>query len=221
MTICLYFIISADAFKVFSHARKFPDDEKPTGFSALKALLDVVCLNSRVKLESKEGKVAPSGDATELGLYRFCETAVHKAVMNAFVEDYREHHPKLFEIPFNSANKWQLSIHNMGNMNLVGEDRVSSACTEMIMFKGAPDVLLSKCSRYINSAGDIVAINDEFSALYNAVYEDFGGEVVQCVYLFTVYLLILSVTGRASAGLCNASPDNQRAAGACRKPRLL
>lgn len=44
------------------------------------------------------------GDASEVALFRYCQTFVD-------VETYREKYPKIFEIPFNSKNKWQLSIH--------------------------------------------------------------------------------------------------------------
>lgn len=165
-----------EALKMLSRVRKNPNEPHPAGYAPLRALLDVVCLNSRVKMEQKGDTTAPVGDATELGLYRYCERAVHKAVVNAYVEDYREHHSKLFEIPFNSANKWQLSIHDMGPMHFSGVDREPLDCTEMIMFKGAPDVLLSKCSRYMDEMGEIKKIDDAFTALYSTVYEDFGGE---------------------------------------------
>ena len=175
----IWFIMcqTEEALKMLSRVRKNPNEPHPAGYAPLRALLDVVCLNSRVKMEQKGDTTAPVGDATELGLYRYCERAVHKAVVNAYVEDYREHHSKLFEIPFNSANKWQLSIHDMGPMHFSGVDREPLDCTEMIMFKGAPDVLLSKCSRYMDEMGEIKKIDDAFTALYSTVYEDFGGEV--------------------------------------------
>ena len=29
------------------------------------------------------------------------------------IEDYRTANPKVHEVPFNSSNKWQMSIHSM------------------------------------------------------------------------------------------------------------
>jgi sodium/potassium-transporting ATPase subunit alpha len=45
-----------------------------------------------------------SGDASEQGLTKFVEPI-------RSTRDYREKNPKIFEIKFNSTNKWQLSIH--------------------------------------------------------------------------------------------------------------
>ena len=32
------------------------------------------------------------------------------------IEDYRTANPKVHEVPFNSSNKWQMSIHSMQYM---------------------------------------------------------------------------------------------------------
>jgi magnesium-transporting ATPase (P-type) len=53
------------------------------------------------------------------------------------VEVYRSANPKVHEIPFNSSNKWQMSVHARNGR-------------EVMFLKGAPDVLLDKCySRYV------------------------------------------------------------------------
>lgn len=128
----------------------------------LRQLLDVATLNSRVALEQQGDKMMPNGDATELGFYRFC-TGVLKTVLNIDIEAHRTKFPKLHEIPFNSSNKWQMSIHRMENQ-------------DMIFLKGAPDVLLSKCAYYLDSNGDATPVDEAFRALYTASYEEFGGQ---------------------------------------------
>jgi sodium/potassium-transporting ATPase subunit alpha len=45
----------------------------------------------------------------------------------------------------------------------------------MILMKGAPDVLLNKCSRYVSSDGSIKDMDQDFNSAYNTVYEQFGG----------------------------------------------
>lgn len=45
-----------------------------------------------------------SGDASEQGLTKFVEPI-------RATRDYRDQNPKVFEIKFNSTNKWQVSIH--------------------------------------------------------------------------------------------------------------
>jgi magnesium-transporting ATPase (P-type) len=45
------------------------------------------------------------GDASETAILQFCEIVVGK------VEDYRAKNKRVCDIPFNSANKYQVSIH--------------------------------------------------------------------------------------------------------------
>ena len=51
------------------------------------------------------------GDASESALIKFTEQLTD-------IEDFRKDYPKVAEIPFNSVNKWQLSIHEQ-----TGEDK--------------------------------------------------------------------------------------------------
>ena len=137
-----------------------------TESSQLRALMDVAVLNSRVVLEKKdeEAPLTPNGDATELGLYRYFGNAI--ADRNGVdIEAYRAENQKVWEIPFNSANKWQMSIHSMRRND--GK--------EILLLKGGPDVLLTKCSYYLNDKGEEVPIDDAFTTLYNETYEAFGG----------------------------------------------
>lgn len=131
----------------------------------------VMSLNSRVVLESKDGELDFFGDATELGIHRYCEAAVPKFLCSCKLESFRQTNKKLFEIPFNSSNKWQMSIHR-----IVDEYSSMARCSkELLLFKGAPDVLISKCSQFIDHEGSIVPMTDEFLTDYSAVYEEFGG----------------------------------------------
>ena len=49
-----------------------------------------------------------SGDATEAAIMKLCELTGG----SGNVEVYRNSNPKVFEIPFNSLNKYQVSIHS-------------------------------------------------------------------------------------------------------------
>ena len=69
--------------------------------------IDIAALNSRVKFDKTDVPFDQRqilGDATETGLTRFA---------GRYLPDYDEHQkkfPKVFEIPFNSTNKWALVI---------------------------------------------------------------------------------------------------------------
>ena len=45
----------------------------------------------------------------------------------------------------------------------------------VLLLKGAPDVLMSKCSSYLAADGSILPCDDAFATLYTDVYERFGG----------------------------------------------
>jgi sodium/potassium uptake antiporter P-type ATPase alpha subunit len=133
-------------------------------------LMEVATLNSRIVMERENAEddnspFKPVGDATELGLYKFLTTCV-KNRTGMEIEDYRQANKKVFEVPFNSSNKWQMSIHNMQSLD--GK--------QLLLLKGAPDVLLSKCSHYVAEDGSYQKIDQKFDEIYTVAYEHFGGE---------------------------------------------
>jgi sodium/potassium-transporting ATPase subunit alpha len=137
----------------------------------MRQLIDVAALCSRVTLETDTSPdaapnaVKPLGDATELGLYRFFGGCLGKDYGGEGIEPHRSGNPKVHEIPFNSKNKWQMSVHTLAGQ----------AGKQIICMKGAPDVLLNKCSRYISVDGTIANMDMDFTTAYNTVYENFGG----------------------------------------------
>jgi len=103
------------------------------------------------------------GDATESGYLRLV----------AKVTDYqalRDAAPKLFEIPFNSVNKFQLSIHDgLAAHRDDGVDRV-------LIIKGAPEVILSKSTVYVDSSNNsaLGEIDEAFNAAFQTQYDALG-----------------------------------------------
>ena len=73
------------------------------------------------------------------------------------IEEYRAANPKVHEVPFNSSNKWQMSIHTMKHTG-----------TQLLLLKGAPDVLLDKCSHYLAEDGTHKPCDETFSAVSTA-----------------------------------------------------
>ena len=70
-------------------------------------VIDIAALNSRVKFDRMDVPFPERqilGDATETGLIRFA---------GRYLPDFDAHrtqYPKVFEVPFNSTNKWALVI---------------------------------------------------------------------------------------------------------------
>lgn len=121
-------------------------------------------------------KVKIIGDASESALLRFCDPL--KAV-----EVIRERFPKVSEIPFNSRNKWQLSVHKIPKKidSIFTEERTSSEFLELIgeeaykdemlvVIKGAVERMLPQCS-YIWEEGKMVEITEKHKETINKAYE--------------------------------------------------
>ena len=71
------------------------------------------------------------GDATDSGLLRFADKIIG-------VDDIRDAFARVFSIPFNSKNKWALTMVRVpgDNDNLV------------VMIKGAPEYVIKKCGSF-------------------------------------------------------------------------
>lgn len=62
-----------------------------------------------------------------------------------------------------------MSIHKQSGQN--------NQEINVLYLKGAPDVLLSKCSHYLSDNGEKKLIDDDFMKTYVLRYEAFGGNV--------------------------------------------
>lgn len=113
----------------------------------------------------KEGDpLTPAGDATELGLNYFFENVI-KTRSGMDIDTYRNMNFKVHEIPFSSTSKWQMSIHALTHQ--MGK--------EFIFLKGAPDVLIDKCSQFVGIGGDFVDIDLSFMSAYREACDSFAG----------------------------------------------
>ncbi|KAJ1946349.1 hypothetical protein FBU59_002049, partial [Linderina macrospora] len=85
-----------------------------------------------------------NGDATDSSILRFAEhlQPVAKA---------QGKYSKLFEIPFNSKNKWMLSLRQL----------VGTPSNPVLLVKGAPDVLLQRCSSIQSANGDVLPLDKD------------------------------------------------------------
>lgn len=97
-----------------------------------------------------------TSDASEQGLVKALQ-------LMRDVEEERRANPKSFEIPFNSTNKFQLSIHDP-----------EEGGSPLLVFKGAPERVINFCS-YININGKAVPLTDEWRKRFNDAYETLGG----------------------------------------------
>lgn len=99
-----------------------------------------------------------TGDASESGLIKGVQLLKD-------VKAYRAMYPKLFEIKFNSTNKWQLSIHKNA------ED--PSDTVPLMVLKGAPERVIQICS-HIMIDGQVVPMTKELEQSFLKGYEAMG-----------------------------------------------
>jgi sodium/potassium-transporting ATPase subunit alpha len=112
-----------------------------------------------------------SGNPSDVALLTYCERF-------CFTKLLREQYPIIFEIPFNSKNKWQLVI-----VKTIGSVVANPGEVEYeVLMKGAPEVVLARCNAYAFSRGVNLTstADEEFFELFKATYERFasGGKRV-------------------------------------------
>lgn len=103
----------------------------------------------RPPIPINERKVA--GDASETAILKFLEGLVQN------VEKKRHQMPKVCEIPFNSTNKFQLSIHRKASGKF------------LLVIKGAPEKIVDRCSTYLINEEDEILNDARRSEIMEAV----------------------------------------------------
>ncbi|KAF8072642.1 Atpalpha [Scenedesmus sp. PABB004] len=96
------------------------------------------------------------GDATDSGLLRYCDRLAPSGLV-------RMAYKKVFDIPFNSANKWSLAVTSCPG----------DAAHQLVLMKGAPEIVLTKCSHHLRDGAE-APIDEAFRGTMNAAYERCG-----------------------------------------------
>ncbi|XP_030607358.1 sodium/potassium-transporting ATPase subunit alpha-2 [Archocentrus centrarchus] len=99
-----------------------------------------------------------AGDASESALLKCIELCCGR------VCDMRARNPKVAEIPFNSTNKYQVSIHEV-------EDNPSG---HILVMKGAPERILDRCST-IMMYGEEQPLDEVWREAFQSAYLELGG----------------------------------------------
>ncbi|EGO02905.1 hypothetical protein SERLA73DRAFT_165832 [Serpula lacrymans var. lacrymans S7.3] len=162
-----------DISKVVSSA------SQPGRFSALKALHMVARLCNGAKFNAASENLpieepTVKGDPTDSAVLRFSQSLSIPSLdvdTTALLSSWK----KTFEIPFNSRNKWMLTVVN--HCQESGE----KGSEPWLLVKGAPDVLFPSCESIMNTDGTIVPFGNDarrgISALQNE-WSDQGQRVL-------------------------------------------
>jgi sodium/potassium-transporting ATPase subunit alpha len=130
----------------------------------VKEIMNISTLNSRAKFDRVDVPVSQRqilGDATETGLVRFAGEQFGKQ-FDTLPDEY----PKVFEIPFNSDNKWAMTIHKKEHSN--------GSLT--LYVKGAPERVLNLCSSILLADGTSAPLSEKHKAAFQETYTYMAGQ---------------------------------------------
>ena len=91
------------------------------------------------------------GDATDSAILRFSEGLVVPSI-GVSTPSLLESYEKTFGIPFNSRNKWMLTLVH-------GSAKAESEADKWMLVKGGPDVLFPKCSSIMKADGSVIPLD--------------------------------------------------------------
>lgn len=115
------------------------------------------------------------GDATDTAILRFTESFT-QSNSGFDAASLVASHDKLFEIPFNSKNKWMLTVVrdrvNLGNNN----NEKHEGGDPLMLVKGAPDVLFPACSQALSANGAAVPFDDRVLRQISALQSEWSSQ---------------------------------------------
>ena len=136
-------------------------DRTSPGFKAL-AKIATLCNRAEFKIGQDDKPILKrevNGDASEAALLKCMELALGD------VMGIRKRNKKVCEIPFNSTNKYQVSVHESDNPD---DPR------HLLVMKGAPERILDRCST-IFIGGKEKVLDEEMKEAFNNAYLELGG----------------------------------------------
>ncbi|CDQ98038.1 unnamed protein product [Oncorhynchus mykiss] len=128
------------------------------------ALARVAALCNRAQFKAAQDQLPilkrdVAGDASESALLKCIELSCGS------VRQMREKNKKVAEIPFNSTNKYQLSVHETEDEN---DNRY------LLVMKGAPERILDRCSSILIQ-GKEQPMDEEMKEAFQNAYMELGG----------------------------------------------
>lgn len=122
-----------------------------------------------------------NGNATDEAVLRFAE-----AVSSGSSTRPNEYE-RVYQIPFNSKNKWMLTLHKT-TAKPQGPELNESNETYLVYVKGAPDVLLPKCTSYWSGVdNEVKQLDDSAKQMFSAFQEEMSKKAERVIVLCQRY----------------------------------
>lgn len=115
--------------------------------STAEQLICLALLCNNAKFDANTGKI--EADATDKAIMEFA--------LNHTSYQVKDSYKTISEIPFNSRNKWMMKLVQpiLPSPHFSIFEEVDYPNPHMILMKGAPEILLSKCKFFLSKNGDI------------------------------------------------------------------
>eukprot|EP00632_Arachnochrysis_sp_CCMP2950_P011035 CAMPEP_0185690376 /NCGR_PEP_ID=MMETSP1164-20130828/1076_1 /TAXON_ID=1104430 /ORGANISM="Chrysoreinhardia sp, Strain CCMP2950" /LENGTH=1226 /DNA_ID=CAMNT_0028356941 /DNA_START=476 /DNA_END=4153 /DNA_ORIENTATION=- len=110
----------------------------------------------------------PVGNASEGAMIKFAHPALNESLGIKDIEDLRKANAKVFDIPFNSKNKYQVHVHCQS------ADTVADKHDRVVYMKGAPERIFGRCTEYCGTDGTSRPMDDATRAHIVALQEKMG-----------------------------------------------
>merc|ERR1711962_50359 len=144
------------------------EDQSGTAFDkhapGWRLLERIACLCNRAEFKGGQDDVSilqkeVNGDASEAAILKCTELS------KGNVMGYRDANKKVCEIPFNSTNKFQVSIHETDD---------PSDQRYLLVMKGAPERILERCATIVIN-GTEMKLTEEWKNAFETAYMELGG----------------------------------------------
>ncbi|KAI1372551.1 Na,H/K antiporter P-type ATPase [Hypoxylon crocopeplum] len=122
------------------------------------------------------------GDATDQAVLRFSERF-------GSVHHLRQCWQKTYELAFNSKNKFMIRTFSLFRRDCLrvtlSEHEVDDFGTDdtLLTIKGAPDVLITRCSSFVNNVGDVHPFDEDMRTAFETVKNMYSSQGKRCILL--------------------------------------
>jgi calcium-translocating P-type ATPase len=123
------------------------------------------------------------GDPTETSI-------ISRAIEENYWQEFKDVYKRISEVPFSSKRKMMSVLVNDGQKN-----------ANLLVSKGAPDILLDKCS-HILSSGQIIEMNSEIKNKILADIASYSGEALRTLGVAYKNTKLTNIVESDEAGLC-------------------
>ncbi|KAL4732705.1 hypothetical protein ACLX1H_001724 [Fusarium chlamydosporum] len=122
------------------------------------------------------------GNATDSAVFRFAASGPNG-------DNFRKTMPRIFEVPFNSKNKWMLTVFQSDD----------GRGTYRVIIKGAPDILLAGCTKYWSSeSNSVVTLTRDARIKFQEIQDEASRRAERVIVLCEKFITPRSVAGTNS-----------------------